>query len=153
MLAVFAERQGARGVPAVGRQIEDVLGIACAFGGLLVVVEADYFASVADVDVIIVKGNAKRAFEISGKTSRCEAPPVCCGSRRTITSPAPVSAAKMSPFGAVVRKRTYLNSCANTFTWKPGGTFGRNPSGLFTREGPLPADFVAKGGGSCGFFP
>src|SRR5579859_1766114 len=67
MLAVFAERQGARGVPAVGRQIEDVLGISCAFGGLLVVVEADYFAGVADVDVIIVKGNAKRAFEISGK--------------------------------------------------------------------------------------
>jgi len=33
-----------------------------------------------------------------------------------ITSPEPVSAAKMSPLGRGVRKRTYLNSCANTFT-------------------------------------
>src|SRR6267378_4467154 len=89
----------------------------------------------------------------STKTSRSCAPPVFCGSRNTMISPAPVLATNISPFDATVSHRGLLKSFANTFTRKPCGTEGRNPAGGFTLSGPLPADWVAKGGGSFGFCP
>ena len=86
-------------------------------------------------------------------TSRSCAPPVFWGSRSTTICPAPVSARKMSPLGATVSQRGYLKSLANTFTRKPGGTVGKKPAGGFVPLGPLPADFVSKGGGNLGFCP
>jgi len=75
------------------------------------------------------------------------------GSRITTISPAPESARKMSPFGAIVSQRGYLKFVANTFTRNPFGTVGRNPAGGFAASGALPADFVANGAGSIGFWP
>src|SRR5882762_6822518 len=46
----------------------------------------------------------------STKTSRCCAPPVFCGSRNTMISPAPVSATNISPFDATVSHRGLLKS-------------------------------------------
>src|SRR5467141_3732271 len=89
----------------------------------------------------------------SAKTSRSCAPPVCCGSRSTTISPAPVSARKISPFGATVSQRGRLKFAANTFKRNPGGTVGRNPAGGFALSGPLPAELVANGAGSFGFWP
>src|SRR5258708_28921468 len=87
------------------------------------------------------------------KTSRCCAAPVCCGSRITIISPAPVSARKISPLGATVSQRGRLKSAAYTFKRNPAGTVGRKLAGGFALRGPLPAELVAKGGGSFGFWP
>src|SRR5260370_15199143 len=87
------------------------------------------------------------------KTSRPGAPPVCCGSRSTTISPAPVSARKISPFGATASHLGRSKFVAKIFTRNPGGTLGRNPAGGFVRSGPLPADLVANGGGSFGFCP
>src|SRR3984893_13363845 len=66
-------------------------------------------------------------------------------------SPAPVSARKISPFGATVSQRGTLKSFAKTLTWNPGGTVGTNPAGGFVLPGPFPADLVAKGCGRVGF--
>src|SRR5207248_4793432 len=89
----------------------------------------------------------------STNTSRSCAPPVFFGSRSTRISPDPVSARKISLFGATVRKRGILKPLAYTLTVNPAGTVGRKPSGGLTRSGPLPADFVANGAGSFGFCP
>src|SRR6266404_3108572 len=67
MLAILTEGQGARGVAAVRRKIEDVLGLSEALGGLLVVAEADDFAGVADIDVVVVKRDAEGAFKTADK--------------------------------------------------------------------------------------
>src|SRR5207244_11374134 len=87
------------------------------------------------------------------KTSRAWAPPVCCGSRITTISPAPISARKISPFGATVSHRGRLKFVANRLTRKPWGTVGKNPAGGVSFSGPLPADFVENGAGSFGFWP
>src|SRR5436309_4684134 len=87
------------------------------------------------------------------KVARSYAPPVFCGSRITTISPAPESARKISPFGAIVSQRGYLNFVANTFIWNPFGTVGRNPAGGFPISGALLADFVMNGAGSFGFWP
>src|SRR5215472_1079332 len=68
-------------------------------------------------------------------------------------SPAPLSARKMSLFGAMVSQRGFLKLDAKILMWNPSGTVGRNPAGGFTPRGPLPADLVAKGAGSFGFCP
>src|SRR6266481_8456677 len=59
----------------------------------------------------------------------------------------------MSPFGATVSQRGCLKSAANTFKRNPAGTVGKKPAGGFARSGPLPAELVANGGGSLGFWP
>src|SRR5260370_9570480 len=87
------------------------------------------------------------------KISRCCAAPVCCGSRITMISPAPVSARKISPLGATVSHLGRLKSAAYTFKRNPAGTVGRKPAGGFALRGPLPAELVANGTGSFGFWP
>src|SRR6267143_2069528 len=67
MLAILTEGQGARGVAAVPREIEDVLGLSQALGGLLVVAEADDFAGVDDIDAVVMKGDAEGAFKTVDK--------------------------------------------------------------------------------------
>src|SRR6266849_3462255 len=89
----------------------------------------------------------------SAKISRSSAPPLFFGSRIKTISPAPESARKMSPLGAIVSQRGYLNFVANTFTRNPGGTVGRNPAGAFSYSGELFDDFVVNGAGSFGFCP
>jgi hypothetical protein len=39
------------------------------------------------------------------------------------------------------------------FKRNPAGTVGRKPAGGFVLPGPLPAEFVANGAGSFGFWP
>src|ERR1700745_2160167 len=85
--------------------------------------------------------------------TRSCAPPVFFGSRRMTTWLAPVSARKISPFGATVSKRGRLKSAAKMLMWKPDGTVGRKPCGACDLLGPLPADLVANGGGRLGFCP
>jgi hypothetical protein len=68
-------------------------------------------------------------------------------------SPAPVSARKISPFGATISQRGRLKPVAKTFILNPAGTVGRNPAGALTLSGAFAADFVAYGSGNCGFFP
>src|SRR5215470_8125 len=68
-------------------------------------------------------------------------------------SPAPLSARKMSLFGATAIQRGFLKLDAKMLMWNPSGTVGRNPAGGFSPRGPLPADFVAKGAGNFGFCP
>ena len=87
------------------------------------------------------------------KISRSCAPPVCPGSRITMISPDPMSARKMSPFGAIVSHRGRWKFFANIFTRNPCGTVGKNPGGGVRFSGPLPADFVANGAGIFGFWP
>src|SRR6266481_3258729 len=67
MLAILAERKSARGVAAVRREVKDVLGLSEALGGLFVVAKADDFAGVADIDVVVVKGDAEGTFQTAGK--------------------------------------------------------------------------------------
>src|SRR5256885_9687127 len=85
--------------------------------------------------------------------SRSCAPPECSGSRSISTRPAPDSATNRSPFGAIVSNRGFLKLSAYTFTWKPSGAFGRNPSGRLVWSGPFPADFVENGFGRSGLAP
>src|SRR6266699_1112163 len=92
-------------------------------------------------------------FMPSTKTSRPCPPPVCCGSRITTISPAPITARKISPFGATVSHRGRLKFVANRLTRKPWRTVGKNPAGGVSFSGPLPADFVENGAGSFGFWP
>src|SRR5260370_37513486 len=89
----------------------------------------------------------------SAKISRASAPPLFVGSRIKTISPAPESARKRSPLGAIVSQRGYLKFVANTFTLNPGGTVGRNPAGGFSISGALPTDFVANGAGNFGLWP
>jgi hypothetical protein len=63
-----------------------------------------------------------------------------------------MSAKKISPFGATVSQRGLLNPVAKTLILNPAGTVGRNPAGGLTLSGAFADDFVAYGGGSCGFF-
>jgi hypothetical protein len=85
--------------------------------------------------------------------SRVCAPPVFCGSRKMMISPAPVSARKISLFGATMSQRGLLNPVAKTLVLNPAGTVGRKPSGGLTLLGELADDFVAYGDGKAGFFP
>src|SRR6267154_1146406 len=85
--------------------------------------------------------------------SRAWAPPLFCASRKMTISPAPVSATKMSLFGATISQRGRLNPAAKTFILNPAGTLGRNPSGGLTLLGEFADDFVAYGAGNTGFFP
>src|SRR5947207_6229761 len=68
------------------------------------------------------------------KISRSCAPPVCPGSRITMISPDPMSARKMSPFGAIVSHRGRWKFFANIFTRNPCGTVGKNPGGGRSEE-------------------
>jgi hypothetical protein len=85
--------------------------------------------------------------------SRDRAPPLFCESRKMTISPAPVSATKMSLFGATMSQRGLLNSLAKTLILNPAGTVGRNPIGGLTLLGEFATDFVAYGDGRIGFFP
>src|SRR5947209_10990750 len=68
-------------------------------------------------------------------------------------SPDPMSARKMSLFGATISHRGFLKPFANTLILNPAGTVGRNPAGGATLLGALADDFVAYGAGNDGFFP
>jgi len=68
---------------------------------------------------------------------------VFCGSRNMTISPAPISARKISPFGATISQRGLLNPVAKTFILNPAGTVGGNPAGGFTSLGEFADDFVA----------
>src|SRR5437763_16037410 len=72
----------------------------------------------------------------STNTSRSCAPPVFFGSRSTRISPDPVSARKISLFGATVRKRGILKPLAYTLTVNPAGGFGSDRAGGYPRRRP-----------------
>src|SRR5207244_11117454 len=87
------------------------------------------------------------------KTSRAWAPPVCCGTRITTISPAPISARKISPFGATVSHRGRLKFVAYRLTQKPWGTVGKNRDGGVGFSGLLRVDCVEHGAGRLGVWP
>ncbi len=60
--------------------------------------------------------------------------------RSTRTRPAPVSATKMSPLGAVRSRRGPERPLANGLTSKPAGTLSWAPAGARTTLTVLPAD-------------
>ena len=67
------------------------------------------------------------------------APPSGLG-RSTCTRPAPVSATKMSPLGAVRRSRGPESPLANCLTSKPAGTLSLAPAGARTTRTALPTE-------------
>ncbi len=67
----------------------------------------------------------------------------CCGlpsaviPRKTLMSPASLSATKKSPLGAVTIKRGLFRPLAYSWTVNPGGAVGHALLGRLTTSGPL----------------
>ena len=71
--------------------------------------------------------------------------------RNTRIWPLPVSATKISPFGATLSRRGSLRPSATRSILKPGGTCSETPAGRGTTRAPQEADGVAPGRRrSCG---
>src|SRR5579872_2794733 len=86
-------------------------------------------------------------FSPSAKTDICSGFPSLLMPRNTRISPAPLSARKMSPFGAVLSNRGLFSPAAYNSTLNPFGAIGHAFAGRATTSGAFSADDVAYGGG------
>ena len=84
----------------------------------------------------------------SAKTWFSEGASAPSAARSTRIRPSRVSDMKMSPLGATMMSLGPESPERKTLTVKPAGTDRDAPAGLSTTLGPLPAESVAKGGGS-----
>src|SRR5258708_3563367 len=81
------------------------------------------------------------------KVAACSALPSLVTPRKTLISPALISAKKTSPLGAARNSRGSSRPVAYNSTLKPGRTLGIAPAGRGYGTGKLFADFVVKGAG------
>src|ERR1700682_4727406 len=89
----------------------------------------------------------KGRFRRLAKTATCSGLPALVIPRKTLISPALLSARNTSPLGARRIRRGSSSPDAYSSTLKPGGTCGHAFAGRGTTVGPLPAEDVTKGDG------
>src|SRR6266550_9407079 len=89
----------------------------------------------------------KGRFRPPAKTAICSGLPALVIPRKTLITPALLSATNMSPLGALRISRGSSRPDAYSSTLKPGGTCGQAFAGRDTTLGPLPAEGVMNGGG------
>src|ERR1700686_3391529 len=82
-------------------------------------------------------------FKPVAKTFICSGLPSAVIPRKTLMSPALVSARNISPLGARRITRGLVNPVAYNSTLKPGGAFGQVVCGRGTIFGPFVAELVA----------
>ena len=85
--------------------------------------------------------DAERPLQVLGEGLGVADPPLAALAAKTRTRPLPLSATKMSPFGAIRMTRGWFRPLANTCTVKPSGTSGilpcgaGRPSAMFSKSG------------------